>query len=438
MSALDLAVVADDLSGATESAATGLLRVSRNIVFLSRAAGADDCDLGDGDRSRSRSRTDDAPRMATVDTHSRGLDAQGAAQEAQRAAHLARDARLVVKKVDSLLRGNIGAEVASLSRALGRTPVVAPSLPRLNRVVRAGVLHVDGVPLHRTRLWHLEPRPAPQSVAETMAPLPTTTVAQAVVDAGVAHVVRALRAAEADGLVPVCDADDDRSLAVIAQAARQAWERPLLVGSASMVRAAVATLDSASRPSPPDGRLCRPYDDPAGAAPGPDLGGAASVLVVLGTRAHSIASQLDHLASHAAYRLVVDPGQLLHAPDEVRRQLDRLPSRGMSVVALDPLAAVEASRSGPLAQALADILAPHLQRFPAVVASGGETARALLDVEGVDRLEVLGEIEPGAVASRTPRGQIFVTRPGSFGGPDSLLHITRRLLDSGATQEENP
>jgi 4-hydroxythreonine-4-phosphate dehydrogenase len=428
MGAVDIAVIADDLSGATESAAAGLLRVSRNTVVLTGATSEPADYSDDGPDS-----TDDAPRMTTVDTHTRQLDARAAAEELHRAARLTRDARLVVKKVDSLLRGNVGPEVAALSRALGRTPVIAPSLPRLDRLVRGGVLRVDGVPLHQTRYWHLEPRSAPQSVAETLAPLPTTEVAQTVVDAGVAQVVRALRAAEAEGLVPVCDAADDASLAVIALAARQVWERPLLVGSASMVGAALAALDEepcsalSEHPHPGSERADRPQ-----------LGGAARALVVVGTRAHSIASQLNRLAAHAAYQLIVDPDELLKAPDRVRRHLNGLPSRGLSVVALDPTAHVEASRSTPLVRALAEVVAPHLPTFPAVVATGGETARALLDAVGVARLEVLAEIEPGAVATRTPHGQIFVTRPGSFGGPDSLLHITRRLLDSGATHEENP
>ena len=432
MSAVDIAVVADDLSGAAESAAAGLLRVSRNTVLLSGGASepADCPDDGPGN-------TDDAPRMTTVDTHTRQLDAHAAAEELRRAARLTRDARLVVKKVDSLLRGNIGPEVAALSQALCRTPVIAPSLPRLDRVVRGGVLRVDGLPLHQSGHWHLEPRPAPQNVAETLAPLPTTEIPQAVVDAGVAQVARALRAAEADGLVPVCDADDDASLAVIAQAARQVWERPLLVGSASMVGAALAALDeesSSTLSAHPNSHADR------GAAPadGPQVGGAASALVVVGTRAHSIASQLDQLAPDTAYQLIVDPDELLMAPEGVRRHLDGLPSKGLSVVALDPTATVEASRSGALVRVLAEVVAPHLPTFPAVVATGGETARALLDAVGVDRLEVIAELEPGAVATRTPHGQIFVTRPGSFGGPGSLLHITRRLLDSGATQEENP
>jgi 4-hydroxythreonine-4-phosphate dehydrogenase len=429
MSAVDIAVVADDLSGAAESAAVGLMRVPRSTVLLSNTSSEARLWL-----TNERTCTDDVPRMATVDTHTRHLDAQTAAEAVQGVVPLLRDARLVVKKVDSLLRGNIGAEVAALSRSLGRTPVVAPSLPRLGRVVHAGVLHVDGVPLHQTGLWHLEPQSCPRSVADTMAPLPTVEVAQTVVDAGVHHVAQALEAAEAQGLVPICDADDDASLTVIAQAARQLWDRPLLVGSASMVGAALATLNPQDRQSAPEMHSSGTTEEGhlrAGSSVG------AGVLVVVGSRAPSIQGQLHRLAPHAAYQLLVDPTQLLKAPEEVRRSLHGMPTHGICVVALDPSAEVEASRSRVLANALADVVAPSLGSFPAVVASGGETARALLDAVGVDRLEALVEIEPGAVATRTPEGQTFVTRPGSFGGPDSLLHITRGLLEGSATQEEN-
>jgi uncharacterized protein YgbK (DUF1537 family) len=104
-------------------------------------------------------------------------------------------APFVFKKIDSLLRGNVAAEVAALG-----TVVVAPALPVLGRTVAGGVLHVDGVPLHATSAWHAETAAPPPSLAELLG-------ACSLVDL---ETVRSGRLAAALGAgITVCDADLD-------------------------------------------------------------------------------------------------------------------------------------------------------------------------------------------------------------------------------------
>ena len=96
---LEHLVVADDLSGAAESAATYLLRTTRITVHLA-ADGSDVADLGDA-----------GPRVVVLDSDTRHAapDAAGDAV-ARYAAHLVGSSLTtrVVTKVDSLLRGNLG------------------------------------------------------------------------------------------------------------------------------------------------------------------------------------------------------------------------------------------------------------------------------------------------------------------------------------------
>ncbi|MDQ6706645.1 MAG: hypothetical protein M3Z85_11800 [Acidobacteriota bacterium] len=57
--------------------------------------------------------------------------------------------RLIYIKTDSTLRGNIGAELAAVSKV---SPVLyAPAYPRMGRTVRDGWLFVDGVPVENTQ-----------------------------------------------------------------------------------------------------------------------------------------------------------------------------------------------------------------------------------------------------------------------------------------------
>ena len=69
-----------------------------------------------------------------------------------------------------------------------------------------------------------------------------------------------------------------------------------------------------------------------------------------------------------------------------------------------PSAPADASRSRALTEALADAVAPLLDRFDAAFLSGGETARAVLDRLGVATLEVVGEVGTGTVVSRRHDG----------------------------------
>jgi uncharacterized protein YgbK (DUF1537 family) len=139
--------------------------------------------------------------------------------------------------------------------------------------------------------------------------------------------------------------------------------------------------------------------------------------------AHALARA--HGGDVAAPAFAVD-GELVVAvgsrSEQARRQLARLEGVTLGVVpdGDGPEDALHVER-------LAAELAAAAAEAGAVVATGGDTARALLDALGVDRLEVLGELEPGVVASRTPAGAIFVTKAGSFGDDDTLARVVARL-----------
>ena len=96
--------------------------------------------------------------------------------------------------------------------------------------------------------------------------------------------------------------------------------------------------------------------------------------------------------------------------------------------------------SRALSSALAEFISPMAQCVPLVL-TGGETARAVLDAVDVHWLEPLAEVHHGAVLSLTDRNTVVVTRPGSFGGQDSLRAILDRIhshLEAGPTHAHMP
>jgi D-threonate/D-erythronate kinase len=129
-----IAVIADDLSGAAEIAGAALRRGLSAEVQTTFDA---------------RAKAD----VICVDTDSRSMVAGDAGTAAAFAARRMREAGAgwIYKKCDSVLRGNVLAELVAVKEALGfARAVLVPANPSRGRVVRGGNLFVNGKPLHES------------------------------------------------------------------------------------------------------------------------------------------------------------------------------------------------------------------------------------------------------------------------------------------------
>lgn len=381
--------VADDLSGAAETAAALLSRTTRTRVLLdSRAATpapAGTTTVHDLD-SRRLSATDAADRTTTVLTG------------------LAPDT-LVLKKVDSLLRGNLAAEIAALA-ATGRGVLLAPALPAAHRTVRDGVLHTDGVPLHTGNAWRAETAPPPRSIAEALR-APVAHLGLTAVRDSAHHLRTALREALATGLPVVSDTETDADLDALLAAALDVDPRLALAGSGGLALALGRALGGGPPAAlPPPGPAARP------------------LLVVVGTAEPQAAEQVRRLVGEGAALYSLDPGASY--PGEPLPP----PRPGITVLTLRPDGPPDPAAADRIAQNLARTATDLIDAAPGpadLVLTGGETARRVLDALAVRELRPLGQIHHGAVLAITPDGRTVVTRPGSFGDADSLRLIARAL-----------
>lgn len=395
--------LADDLSGAAETAAALGIDLAAS-VHLWPAALAQDAE---------------APLVWDLD--SRHLCPAKAGERVRQALAARPAAAPVFKKIDSLLRGNVRAEVTPLASATDLV-VFTPALPQQGRTVIDGVLLERGVPLRQTRLWALESMDPPDRVADVLGASPVTHIPLATVRGpGLAEALR-----EARGTVAVLDAATQTDLDLIVAAALEAAPGVRFAGSSDLARALGPHL---SRP---------------GVAPAAEAPPAGTALMVLGTGADVATAQADRLLDE------VDAARHPLAPS-VLAALDEAGAVELAQTLAAELAtrSVVAQISGPdrsdlsgaaIITGLARLVAAVVDSAPSwpvrLMLTGGQTARAVLDALGCHRLSLLAEIHPGAVLTTTEQGWLIATRPGSHGGPDSLTQIHHALTTPRTHDEE--
>lgn len=380
----DILVLADDLSGAAEVAATFLGRKPAPRLLL-------DPELAD------------RPGVTVVDLNSRGFGQQQADSVLRATLSRSRPDRLTVIKIDSLLRGHLGAVVDALT---DRGPVVvAAGLPTLGRTVRDGVLHVGDIPLHRTDLWHLEDSAPPRSIGEII-DRPTRICSSP------HEIVVTL----SDGAVAICDVTADADLDAVVSTARRV-PGVQLVGTAALTAALARTLPMAT------------------AAQTAENSCAATILIVVGTGALNATAQVAALVDGGAVPVVVAAEALLAGTADPRRVSRALATH--TEVVLTVSGSVPAARRSALADALGRYVAAAdgaASARPDLVLTGGETARSVIDALGLAALQPVGVVHHGAVVSVAPDGRRIVTRPGSFGDRDSFVDIAAHLTALSAPQ----
>lgn len=296
------------------------------------------------------------------------------------AAHLApAEGRLAFFKVDSLLRGHAGHELAAL---LGRNrpvrTIVAPALPFQRRITRAGrqLVVQDG-----------STTPTGEDLAATLRSL------------GIALSLLAADAAPVSG-VSLFDAASDADLDRIVAAGLANPADTLWVGSAGLAAALGRALGQQSLPPP--------------AFEAPLLG-------LVGSQHPVILQQLAELTD----RPVEWPDRPVN---EFSDLANRLRTRGHAFIVAklpDGLCrhAAQAEIAGRFAHIVRSLPPPGV-----LFVSGGETLRSLMPPLAAASLTVTGEWEPGVPISRLSGGRwdgvTVISKSGAFGTTDLL----RRLL----------
>jgi D-threonate/D-erythronate kinase len=329
--------------------------------------------------------------VRVVDTETRSRMPEDAARCVREAATAVPGTRYF-KKIDSTLRGRIGAEVDALMDTIGAPgALVCPAFPAQGRVVLDRLLLVDGLAVAETALAADPDFPDPparggssgSSVVELLRGQIDRALAWVPIDQvresgdRLAARLRRLR-----GTVVIADAESESDLDALVDAALALDPPPLLVGSAGLARALAERL----------GFLAEPVALPAG----------RRWLIVAGSRHPATRRQVE-AAREAGLRVLVTPetdvrGRTRAAARlaaETKRVLDR---EGADVVAI----------------------------------TGGETTLALYQALGATRIDLIGAPAPGLAYGylRAPAYPelAILTKAGGFGTPELFVSLAKEVV----------
>jgi uncharacterized protein YgbK (DUF1537 family) len=353
--------LADDLSGALDAAAA-FHRAGRRVTIALSAddwpdESADDV-VGFTTETRNASASDAAAKVAAVIASGR-----------------ARGARLVYKKIDSTLRGQVAAELAALAAAMPEASFLfAPANPSVGRTVRDGRLLVHGVPVAETEF-----------ARDPVSPVRESSIRALLGNAGGLRVTIADTETEADLIAAVRRMESKRT----------PW---VAIGSGALARPVAALGGQANASAASEWR--RP-------APGP-------MVFVCGSSHHGNRAQADQLARECGVPIrEVKPGDV--AGTTRAAVADAVKHGGVSL-----LLETERTESRRALEAITDVAREVVREtgVARIFVTGGETAFALGHAFQVSRLIFRAEIEPGLSLSsaETDLGlMLWAVKPGAFG-----------------------
>jgi uncharacterized protein YgbK (DUF1537 family) len=381
-----IAVIADDLTGAADTGVQFVHAGYRTAVFF-----------------RATEVLEDDLHAVSFDTDSRTMPAGLAAKRVLDAAHAARGAHIVYKKLDSTLRGNVAAELAAaLGGARRDRIIVAPAFPAAGRTTVGGSQRVHSVPVDETEMANDPHTPVREAHVPSVLAHEFSSVGTLGVEDLADH-ERVRRTLE-DCECVVADAVRDADLEALVRAVPDP-DRVLWAGSAGLALA-----------------LGSVYPGPCAGTAGVQRAPVRPVLVVVGSLSGVAREQVRRLVE--AYGEVDVPvhGKESNAVQKAIEAARRALAGGTCAVVHSPEERVASSESvlGELAEVAALLSEEGL--FEGLVLTGGATAVGVARRLGASGIRLEGEVETGVPMGvlAGPRPYPVVTKAGGFGGPDTL------------------
>jgi uncharacterized protein YgbK (DUF1537 family) len=304
--------------------------------------------------------------------------------------------------------------------------IVAPSFPATGRTLHQARVLVHGEPLENTETWKLENAGKPANVRAMLeeAGLRCESIDVNTLRGDINSLLDRIKTTAAQALIVDAHTGDDLKRLAQATARLDPREQPLFwVGSGGLARE-LASLPDLFDVEPREALV---HEKQEGA-----------ILILVGSLSAVSERQCAMLRERARVsELIVPPAVLrvgsehtdwrawqLKIGDYLERHLDLLVRIGRDD-AFDP------SEGAHLSTALAALVTPHFRHVGGLIATGGETARAMLSAAGIGSLDLLAEIEAGVAVARPcaphPARPAIVTKAGAFGSEHALFGAWEHL-----------
>jgi uncharacterized protein YgbK (DUF1537 family) len=411
--ALDIAIIADDLTGAADAGVQFCPYLGSMYMTDSKQIDLDSIDI--------------QSKGITVFTNTRNIPPAQAAATVYQMAKIVQQLApgVIYKKIDSCLRGNLGSELDAMLSALQATvSFVSPALPEQGRTTVNDCHQINGIPISETEIGRDPLCPVNESRLSML------LAAQSQMSIGHIHInhleegMDALLKQVKRLLFRGCrhivfDAQETKHLDTIAALSRHRFENALLVGSAGLARSLA--------------RIITPKPAPTKKTDRPRI---KKWLFVCGSASQVLAEQVSILTQATGWpQRIIDPnlltvGRTSAQYNSLLTELETSWRAESLIVSIDQGPDSKAGENpGRIVQGLADVVSSLLSATApdGLFLSGGDTAVKVLDkTDGsaiLLREEILPGVMSGEIAGGPLRGLPVFTKPGAFGHPDTLIKL---------------
>lgn len=432
----ELAVIADDLTGANDTGVQFGKHGLKTIVVV--------------DLTKLRQLRDNVD-VIVVNTDTRHLSPSAAYDRVRTVVERLLEERplRVYKKIDSTLRGNIGAELDAVMDAThAKAALIMPAFPAYGRTTVDGYQLWNGSPIIATEVGRDPLSPVTEAHVPTLLSRQSRRsvfhIPLATVRAGEETLTRALKQAISEGKqLIVADATVRQDLALAARVAAGETSLGVMCGSAGLAQELPGALRLLKRVE-----QCQP-------------GAGERILVVAASLSRVTREQLDALKTEPLLRFVsASVPRLLGSTAGSNFETGRIMAEvltafgsgfDVAIALTDEAESARSSQSAVKSQEivmkLAEVVQGVLAKTPTcgLVLTGGDTAMAICRVLGAAGVEVRDEVATGIpfgtlIGGRWD-GMDVVTKAGAFGERNALVksvhYLRTRRNSRGVEQLKN-
>ena len=415
-----LFIVADDFTGANDTGVQFGKKGLRSIIVTSKdhiITSLDDCDI------------------LIYDTESRNDDKDLAYSKTFEAGRIVKSKiKYIYKKLDSTLRGNIGAEISGLMDSLDiKHAIIVPALPDNGRITKNGNVYVKGVLLTETEYARDPKTPVRASyipeIISSQTEKTTAVINYTDLIQGKENLVQKIQSSIGRYVnLIIIDAQTNEDLDLIACAISEIKEKVLFVGSYGLAEHLPKYLNIKKR--------------------------GKSNIVIAGSVSEVSIRQIDYAKEALSVPVIdVEIGKLFTSerPAEMRRITDLITQhslKGEDIIVRSASTKEIVSKSFETGQkngfgrlAVSELIASFMGeiamfvireiKINGILLTGGDTA-----IKAVEHLSVSGTLIQDEILPGIPYGHfvedqykniIIVTKAGGFGEEDAIVRVLNFL-----------